>query len=222
MPARMSVHNASDMDCAMQRRWDDHAEGYTPPQGCSRATSGRALEALAAASMRTDQCFVGQCNVITDIKEATFVGQDDAVVACGSDQGRVFLFDSVTGELLRVLWADREVANCVQCHPTLPVLATSGMEDVVRAPQDLFLRLSDQALCCRDCCCRHAASAIQVGLAMSGLHEHGQHGVSGSEQTGLLQISLWATRRLECAWVVGFAPDRSVVNCCTQCTQCHC
>lgn len=82
--------------------------------------------------MRTQQRFVGQCNVITDIKEAVFVGHEDAVVACGSDQGRVFLFDSMTGKLLRVLWADREVANCVQCHPTLPVLATSGMEDVVR------------------------------------------------------------------------------------------
>lgn len=82
--------------------------------------------------MRTEQRFVGQCNVITDIKEATFVGREGAVVACGSDQGRVFLFDSLTGDLLRVLWADREVANCVQCHPQLPVLATSGMEDVVR------------------------------------------------------------------------------------------
>eukprot|EP00892_Ulva_mutabilis_P012900 jgi/Ulvmu1/9983/UM059_0032.1 len=114
------------------RRWDVAAEEYEAPQACSRAATGQALEALAAAAMRTQQRFVGQCNVITDIKEAVFVGQEDAVVACGSDQGRVFLFDSMTGELLRVLWADREVANCVQCHPTLPVLATSGMEDVVK------------------------------------------------------------------------------------------
>lgn len=61
------------------------------------------------------------------------MGPDDHIVACGSDHGNVFLFDSITGELLRVLSADHEVANCVQCHPTLPVLATSGLEFVVRS-----------------------------------------------------------------------------------------
>lgn len=67
----------------------------------------------------------------TDIKEATYLGQDDSVVACCSDHGQVLLFDAETGELLRILWADMEVANCVQCHPSLPVVATSGLEDVV-------------------------------------------------------------------------------------------
>lgn len=123
-----------DVGIGLQRRWDVEDDEYVPPPGCGHVVSGRDLEALVAGSMRTEQRFVGQCNVITDIKEATFVGQEDAVVACGSDQGRVFLFDAETGELLRVLWADREVANCVQCHPTLPVLATSGMDDVVRLP----------------------------------------------------------------------------------------
>jgi WD and tetratricopeptide repeat-containing protein 1 len=37
---------------------------------------------------------VGQCNVQTDIKEAVFLGQDDALVACGSDDGYVFIYDS--------------------------------------------------------------------------------------------------------------------------------
>lgn len=37
-----------------------------------------------------------------------------------------------SGELVKVLQADEDVCNCVQCHPTLPVLATSGIESVVR------------------------------------------------------------------------------------------
>jgi WD and tetratricopeptide repeats protein 1 len=82
--------------------------------------------------MRTLQRYVGHVNIVTYIKEASFMGQDDAIIGCGSDNGKVFLFDSLTGELLRILWADREVANCVHCHPTLPVLATSGLEYVVR------------------------------------------------------------------------------------------
>ena len=104
----------------MQRSWSlrSHKQ-FDPPAGCGGVTCMGALEATAAHSMRTLQ---------------RFVGPEDAIVACGSDHGNVFLFDSVTGELLRVLSADHEVANCVQCHPSLPVLATSGLEFVVRAP----------------------------------------------------------------------------------------
>ncbi len=49
-----------------------------------------------------------------DIKEATFVGSDDRVVAAGSDCGRVFLYDAASGAVLRALNADEDVANCVQ------------------------------------------------------------------------------------------------------------
>lgn len=118
----------------MQRSWNlPSHERFVPPLGCHSIGSISSLEATAAHSMRTLQRFVGQCNIMTHIKESTFVGPDDHIVACGSDHGNVFLFDSITGELLRVLSADHEVANCVQCHPTLPVLATSGLEFVVRS-----------------------------------------------------------------------------------------
>ena len=36
------------------------------------------------------------------------------------------------GDIVKVLEADEDVANCVRCHPSLPVLATSGIESVVR------------------------------------------------------------------------------------------
>jgi WD40 repeat protein len=36
------------------------------------------------------------------------------------------------GTCVRVLAADEDVANCVRCHPTLPVLATSGIDSVVK------------------------------------------------------------------------------------------
>ncbi len=78
------------------------------------------------------QRYVGHCNMQTDIKEATFLGGADALVAAGSDDGRVFVYCSETGRLLRVLAADEDVANCVVGHPSAPVLATSGIEDVVR------------------------------------------------------------------------------------------
>jgi hypothetical protein len=36
------------------------------------------------------------------------------------------------GELVQVLQADEDVANCVKPHPSLPLLATSGIESVIR------------------------------------------------------------------------------------------
>ena len=47
----------------------------------------------------------------------------------------VSLFDVLsqeTGAPVRVLEADDDVANCVQCHPTQAVLATSGIEAVIK------------------------------------------------------------------------------------------
>lgn len=84
------------------------------------------------SSDRYLQRYVGHCNIDTDIKEATFLGDDDSLVACGSDDGRVFFYDASTGACLRALSADEDVVNCLRSHPTLPVLATSGIESVVK------------------------------------------------------------------------------------------
>ena len=78
------------------------------------------------------QRFVGAANLQTDIKEANFLGANDEVVACGSDDGFCYLFEAATGKLLKVLRADEDVVNCVAPHPTRCTLATSGIEDVVR------------------------------------------------------------------------------------------
>ena len=50
----------------------------------------------------------------------------------GSDDGRVFIFCARTGALVVALQADDDVANSVAPHPSLPVLATSGIESAVR------------------------------------------------------------------------------------------
>lgn len=35
-------------------------------------------------------------------------------MACGSDDGRVFMYDAANGQLLLSIEADEDVANCVQ------------------------------------------------------------------------------------------------------------
>ena len=65
--------------------------------------------------------FAGHANVQTDIKEASFMGSHDDLVAAGSDDSSVFIYDAVTGQVVKVLQADEDVANCVQVSTPIQV-----------------------------------------------------------------------------------------------------
>jgi len=83
--------------------------------------------------------YLGALNLATDIKEARFFG--DTIVA-GSDDGLAVLWPAgrpgagasaaLPVPLCAALEADDDICNCVLPHPFLPLLATSGLEDVVR------------------------------------------------------------------------------------------
>lgn len=60
------------------------------------------------------------------IKEAAFWGTD--YIMSGSDCGHIFFWDRKTEELVMLLEGDQHVVNCIQPHPTLPYLATSGID----------------------------------------------------------------------------------------------
>ncbi|XP_028135680.1 DDB1- and CUL4-associated factor 6 isoform X1 [Diabrotica virgifera virgifera] len=74
--------------------------------------------------------YMGHRNSRTMIKEATFWGDD--YVMSGSDCGHVFIWNRHTAELKMLLQADQHVVNCLQPHPTLPLLATSGIDHDVK------------------------------------------------------------------------------------------
>ncbi|XP_050724944.1 WD and tetratricopeptide repeats protein 1-like isoform X3 [Eriocheir sinensis] len=76
--------------------------------------------------------YCGHCNTLTDIKEAIFLGSDGKFIAAGSDDGNLFVWDSQTTNLIRVLPGDESIVNCVQAHPHTCLLATSGIESVVK------------------------------------------------------------------------------------------
>ncbi len=42
------------------------------------------------------------------------MGRHDDLVAAGSDDGSVFIYDAITGQVVKILQADEDVANCVQ------------------------------------------------------------------------------------------------------------
>lgn len=87
--------------------------------------------------------YTGHRNARTMIKEATFWGKD--FVMSGSDCGHVFIWNRKTGELVMLLEADSHVVNCLQPHPTLPYLITSGIDHDIK----LFAPLEDDKEQCR-------------------------------------------------------------------------
>ncbi|XP_011703004.1 PREDICTED: DDB1- and CUL4-associated factor 6-like isoform X2 [Wasmannia auropunctata] len=70
--------------------------------------------------------YMGHRNARTMIKEANFWGNN--FVMSGSDCGHVFVWERDTARLCMLLEADQHVVNCLQPHPYLPMLATSGID----------------------------------------------------------------------------------------------
>lgn len=76
--------------------------------------------------------FCGHSNMNTDIKEANWFGGRDQYIVGGSDCGSLFVWERATGNVIGAWKADEHILNCVQPHPSRCLLATSGIDNVVR------------------------------------------------------------------------------------------
>jgi WD40 repeat protein len=109
-----------------------------PRNGTSpSATDESTMNHLADRDIRMVYC--GHRNVRTMIKEANFFGAYSQYVVSGSDDGRVFVWDRDSGDLVNLFTGDKRVVNCVQGHPLLPILAVSGIDKDIK----LFEPLAD-------------------------------------------------------------------------------
>ncbi|XP_019087258.1 PREDICTED: LOW QUALITY PROTEIN: DDB1- and CUL4-associated factor 8-like, partial [Camelina sativa] len=66
------------------------------------------------------------------VKGVNFFGPKCEYVVSGSDCGRVFIWRKKDGELLRAMAADKHVVNCVESHPHMPLLCSSGIETDIK------------------------------------------------------------------------------------------
>ncbi|CAN8327690.1 unnamed protein product [Cochlearia groenlandica] len=66
------------------------------------------------------------------VKGVNFFGPRSEYVVSGSDCGRIFIWKKKNGELIRVMEADRHVVNCIEPHPHIPMLASSGIENDIK------------------------------------------------------------------------------------------
>ena len=85
----------------------------------------------------------GHRNSRTFLKECRFLW-DGRHVATGSDCGHLFVYEAYgTGDIASLLRADRHIVNCVAPHPTLPVVAASGIEHTIKLFQPVLPRPAD-------------------------------------------------------------------------------
>lgn len=57
-----------------------------------------------------------------------FVGPNDEFVVSGSDDGYFFLWRRESGVIHGIYEGDESVVNVIEAHPTLPLIAVSGID----------------------------------------------------------------------------------------------
>jgi WD40 repeat protein len=80
-----------------------------------------------------ERVFEGHVSQAT-IKGVSFYGDRSQYVISGSDDGYIFIWETDTGKLVRILQAHEETVNTVCCskHPTtVPMIVTSGIDDYI-------------------------------------------------------------------------------------------
>ncbi|ORY26663.1 WD40-repeat-containing domain protein [Naematelia encephala] len=75
--------------------------------------------------------FRGARNVET-VKDCNFLGARSDKVCSGSDDGNFFVWDKDTGRLEGIWEGDGHVVNVMEQHPTLPLVAVSGIDNTVK------------------------------------------------------------------------------------------
>ncbi|BEI82313.1 hypothetical protein CcaverHIS002_0301810 [Cutaneotrichosporon cavernicola] len=75
--------------------------------------------------------FRGARNVET-VKDCNFLGDASDKIASGSDDGNWFVWDKETGRLDGIWRGDSDIVNVMEQHPTLPVVAVSGIDNTVK------------------------------------------------------------------------------------------
>ncbi|CAO2623812.1 DDB1- and CUL4-associated factor 8 [Lemmus lemmus] len=76
--------------------------------------------------------YKGHRNIAT-VKGVYFYGPKSEFVMSGSDCGHIFIWEKSSCQIVQFLEAEKEgIVNCIDSHPYLPVLASSGLDHEVK------------------------------------------------------------------------------------------
>ena len=70
--------------------------------------------------------------IISSCIERFLFSSNGQYIVAGSDDGSFFVWEKATTNIVRVLRGDDSIVNCLQPHPSYCMLATSGIDPVVR------------------------------------------------------------------------------------------
>lgn len=96
---------------------------------------------MSSDDLEDPQVYCGHRNSLT-VKGVSFFGPNCEYVMSGSDCGHIFIWKKKGGRLVRVMEGDRRIVNQVEPHPSIPVLASSGLEKNIK----LWVPVSDDIL----------------------------------------------------------------------------
>ena len=108
------------MVTAMGRRPTTYSQQAAASSGC-----------VACRRSRARLGGTGRANEETFAKEVCLL-HDEKYVATGGDCGRVYVWGRVSGRLVYRERGDGSIVNCVAPHPSLPLLAVSGIDDDIK------------------------------------------------------------------------------------------
>ncbi|XP_062216646.1 protein ALTERED SEED GERMINATION 2-like isoform X2 [Phragmites australis] len=111
---------------------DDQTNEHTGENGSVESNHNDDSAFLSEVAIDMKQRYVAHCNVGTDIKQASFLGEQGEFIASGSDDGRWFIWEKRTGRLIKMLAGDGAVVNCIQSHPFDCAVATSGIDTTIK------------------------------------------------------------------------------------------
>jgi WD40 repeat protein len=101
--------------------------------------------------------------VIGDSSTVNYLGPYDEYVASGSDDGNFFIWKKSSGEVVDVLEGDDSIVNVIEGHPTLPLVAVSGIDTTIKViSSQICLDYPIESVTAVVCPCSRASDAFQI------------------------------------------------------------
>lgn len=113
----------------------DMGMGPNPPSSSetdSETEVTRTTESETDVRRRTQPQVYKEHSNRETVKGVGFFGPKCEYVVSGSDCGRIFIWRKKDGELIRAMEADKHVVNCVESHPHMPLISSSGIETDIK------------------------------------------------------------------------------------------
>ncbi|KAG1683268.1 WD and tetratricopeptide repeats protein 1 [Nymphon striatum] len=178
-PDQADIHSCINLDVDINRKLSEFEQSITHSQTAINSQLSCYEKDWRENANDYHSRFCGHCNTTTDIKEVNFFGSNGQYIVAGSDDGSFFVWDKKTSNIKRIMKGDDSIVNCLQPHPSYCLLASSGIDPVVRLwspkPEDGSKNdrdVKDLELAAKDNQRRMNADPLEVMLMNMGYRFH--------------------------------------------------